>query len=493
MITFVGKLNFNIMTTEQLGYDKTSIASIFKYSQKLIGHSLRELVSEEEQQASNLQGQGKGGLGQMIEELFFHYHINSDPAPDFREAGMDLKATGLKKLMSGELQIKERLVCDLIDYEAVVNESFENSLFFIKCHIMLLIFYLYEKGVSKWDLRYIFTVVWQLPEKDLLIIRNDFETIVNKIKKGQAHLISEGDTVYLAACRKGNIETKPRKQPFSDILAPQRAFSLKAAYMRTVLEYIKQQGKPAVTNMELPELSEGLVTTEELKSKSFEDIILDRFKPFNGMSYLDICKKLNVLPSKSKSRLAIIANKIAANGLQGLKDNSVDNSEEFQKSGIRLKTVTSFSNGRVKEHTSFENIDYEEIYDEEEWLDSRLYELFTSRFLFVQFQQPDGEIQKDFDLDRLQLKHVFFWTMQPEDIDTAEEYWKNIRQHVLANEIDPKFFWSQGMHRKFHVRPKGRNAADLAYNPNGGKVRKYCYWFNAEYVTSIIEKLSDNK
>lgn len=193
--------------TEQLGYDKTSIASIFKYSQKLIGHSLRELVSEEEKEASNLQGQGKGGLGQMIEELFFHYPINSDPAPDFREAGMDLKATGLKELMSGELQIKERLVCDIIDYEAVVNESFENSLFFIKCHIMLLIFYLYKKGVSKWDLRYIFTVVWRLPEKDLLIIKHDFEVIVGKIKEGKAHLLSEGDTEYLAACRKGNKET----------------------------------------------------------------------------------------------------------------------------------------------------------------------------------------------------------------------------------------------------------------------------------------------
>lgn len=47
--------------TEQLGYDKTSIASIFAYSQKLIGHSLRELVSEEEREASKLQGQGKGG------------------------------------------------------------------------------------------------------------------------------------------------------------------------------------------------------------------------------------------------------------------------------------------------------------------------------------------------------------------------------------------------------------------------------------------------
>ncbi len=78
--------------------------------------------------------------------------------------------------------------------------------------------------------------------------------------------------------------------------------------------------------------------------------------------------------------------------------------------------------------------------------------------------------------------------MPPEDIDTAEEYWQNIRKHVLRNEIDPKYFWSKSMHRKFHVRPKGRNAADLARNPNGGMARKYCYWFNSEYVTNIIKQ-----
>ena len=469
-----------------LEYDRTSIASIFAYSQKLIGHSLRELVSFDEQRTSILQGQGKGGLGQMIEELFFHYPVNSDSAPDFREAGMDLKVTGLKRLVSGDLQIKERLVCDMIDYDAVVNETFEASLFYIKCRIMLILFYLYEKGISKWDLRFFFAAVWQLPAKDLLIIKQDFETIIERIKRGEAHLLSEGDTVYLAACRKGQKGDKPRKQPYSDILAPKRAFSLKPAYMRTVLEYIKQQGKTAVSNMELVESSIGVVTIDELAVKTFENIILDRFTPFYGMNYLEICQTLGVSPSKSKSRIAIVANIIAANGLQGLKQNCVDNAEEFQKSGIRLKTITSFANGRVKEDTSFENIDYEEIIEEEEWFNSRLYELFTSRFLFVQFQQPDGDSQQHFDLDHLYLKRVFFWTMPPKDIDTAEEYWENIREHVLANKIAPQYFWNKAMHRKFHVRPKGRNADDLAVNPNGGTARKYCYWFNSEYVTSII-------
>lgn len=476
------------MNKQPIGYDKTSIASIFEYSQKLIGHSLRELVSEEELHASKLQGRGKGGLGQMIEELFFQYPINSNPGPDFLEVGMDLKATGLKKLRNGELQIKERLVCDMINYETVVAENFENSLFYIKCHLMLILFYLYEKGVSKWDLRFLFTVIWKLSEKDLIIIKHDFEVIVEKIKRGEAHLLSEGDTVYLAACRKGHKGDKLRKQPFSDILAPKRAFSLKPAYMRSILEFILKQNKPAVSNIELDIPSIGIVSTEQLKKQSFEDIILDRFKPFYNLNYIQICEKLGVKPSKSKARISIIANMIAANGIQGLKENKVDYAEEFQKSGIRLKTVTSYASGRVKEDTSFENIDYDEIYTEGDWLNSRLYEIFTSRFLFVLFQQPENERNYQYNLDNLRLKQVFFWTMPSGDIDTAEEYWQDIRQHILNNEIRSEFFWSKRMHRKFHVRPKGRNASDLAHNPNGGFARKYCYWFNAEYVTNIIQQ-----
>ena len=109
---------------ENLGYDKKSIASIFEYSKRLIGHSLNEVVDKSLFKELNLQGQGKGGLGQMIEKYYFKYDINNDPTPDFQEAGLELKATGLKKNKGGELQIKERLVCDMIDYYSVVNEQF---------------------------------------------------------------------------------------------------------------------------------------------------------------------------------------------------------------------------------------------------------------------------------------------------------------------------------------------------------------------------------
>lgn len=38
---------------------------------------------------------------------------------------------------------------------------------------------------------------------------------------------------------------------------------------------------------------------------------------------------------------------------------------------------------------------------------------------------------------------------------------------------------------------QGAQCCRLAHNPNGGMARKYCYWFNSEYVTNII-KQQDN-
>ena len=481
---------------ENLGYDKTSIASIFEYSKRLIGHSLNEVVDKSLFNEQNLQGQGKGGLGQMIEKYYFRYDINNAPTPDFQEAGLELKATGLKKDKKGELQIKERLVCDMIDYCAVVNEQFETSLFYLKCRIMLLIFYLYEKGVSKWDLRYIYTVIWQLPEKDLLIIKQDFDTIVNKIKRGEAHELSEGDTEYLAACRKGKKGEKARKQPFSDILAPKRAFSLKPAYMRTVLSYVKDQEKSDVSNIEIPSIATGLVTEADLKENTLESIILKRIEPWIGKSIQDTIDYYQPgLMVNAKDINYVASCMIISDGTyNGRGKKHIENADEFVKSGLRLKTIPLFSDNRLKEAMSYENIDYEELYHNENWFDSTTYELFSSRFLFMVFRHPNiSKGSFHYDYGPMILEKAFFWTMPQKDLKIAEEYWQDIRKHLKNNEIGLDHFWKACWSKKngkhFHVRPKGTKNSYLgaADNPNGGKADKFCYWFNKEYVTNIIE------
>lgn len=45
--------------------------------------------------------------------------------------------------------------------------------------------------------------MFSFPEEDLAIIEHDWKTIMRKVRAGRAHELSEGDTLYLAACTKG--------------------------------------------------------------------------------------------------------------------------------------------------------------------------------------------------------------------------------------------------------------------------------------------------
>lgn len=464
--------------------------SIFNYSRHLLGHSLHSLLGDAVVERKR---KGKGGLGQMVEELFFSYDINSNREADFAEAHVELKCTPLLKSKSdNSYRIKERLVCTMIDYFEIVNTSFEDSHLISKCQLMLLLFYLHNSGTAIFDYEFLFSILWQLPEKDLLLIKKDYQTIADKVRKGEAHLLSEGDTIYLGACRKGQKGDSPQAQPNSDIKANKRAFSFKPAYMRYILSHVLESGENHFTNyteVEKPQFE--LVSNAELQKNSFEDIILQRFAPYIGKNYVQICEMLGIDTYQAKNKYADVGALIASNK----KSKRLSLSEEFIKSGIVMKTVRLQNNGMPKESMSFKNIDYCEVYDNDNWIESETYEVFTNRFMFVVFKSvPDETItfinsntQQEVVEQAYVLDSVLFWTMPTDDLRVAKEYWENIRQAVLSNNINPSAFWSIGDHKKFHVRPKARVKADKTVNPNGGLADKYCYWFNADYVKQIIE------
>lgn len=454
----------------ELPYDKTSAASIFEYSKGLLGKRLRDFMRQE-----YMPKKGKGRIGQMVENLYFLLDTNNNPEADFSSAGMELKCTPLKLGKDDDLLIKERLVCNMINYCEVVEEDFEHSHFYLKCQLMLLLFYLYRKGSDNLDLEFIFSVLWKLPAKDLLVIKRDYEIIVGKIKDGQAHLLSEGDTMYLGACRKGQKGDSLMKQPFSEEGAPRRAFSLKMAYMRTVLQYVLDSGKRAVANFEWS--AEQLVNVKELGERSFDEIILSRICPYIGKNYQAIAEERGVdLSRNPKNKFAIIANSIV--NVSG--HSNVNRTEEFLKAGLTMKTIRVQYDGNIKEAMSFENIDYQEVAECDNWYDSRLYELFSSRFLFVVFKEQ-SEGHEDYALD-----NVFFWTMPQQDLECAEEYWNHIRKNVLESHISDEYWWKGKDRKMFHVRPKAQGASDVTLAPDGTKVKKFCYWFNNDYIKRIV-------
>lgn len=461
-------------------YDRTDKVSIWRYSAKLLETTLSSAIYPN--QIDEEIG-GKGKLGQLVEKYFFGYDLNSNPDADFSDAGLELKCTPLRELKNHKLSIKERLVCNMINYSEAHSVPFKNSHFYLKCLYMLILFYLHNSEAKTEDLIFLYSVLWKIPEKDLIIIEQDYNVIVSKIRDGKAHELSEGDTMYLGACRKGQKGDSEQSYTLPDgsvaeQTAPKRAFSLKPAYMRTILAFAEEEKERLCTNIDginQNEMSE-LINSDELRHKSFDEILLGRISPYYGKGQKELCNMFGANPL-AKQCFFQIANAILTE--QKRRGESVDDSEEIKKSGIVFKTIRVEENGSIRESMSFKNIDYQEVLLEDEWLDSTVYELFSSKFLFVVFRKVGGEYK---------LNKAFFWTMPQSDLDDAYYYWQNIKTNVEKNQIDAKYFYRHGEHKKFHVRTKGKVAAQKAINPHGGFATKYCYWFNNEYVKSIIEQ-----
>ena len=80
-------------------YDPTSPESIEGYAKRLAGRSLREVLPSDVR-TTYQSGGGKGNLGDLVEREYFGIHPGNISAPDFIEAGVELKTTPLKRVGS---------------------------------------------------------------------------------------------------------------------------------------------------------------------------------------------------------------------------------------------------------------------------------------------------------------------------------------------------------------------------------------------------------
>lgn len=436
-----------------LPYDHTDPTSIEDYAKKLEGKSLREALGKGVEQKYK----GKGKLGQLLEELYFLYAPNSNSEPDFVEAGVELKTNPIRKTARG-LRSKERLVFNIIDYKKEPDRTFLESSFWHKNKLILLMMYLYEH--EKLELDYVFKIIklFKFPEEDLKIIKDDWEKIIAKIREGRAHELSEGDTLYLGACTKGASKQSLRDQYIGSTKAMQRAFSLKPKYLNFIIsqsfgdaEYVIKSKKDYKT-----------------PQQTFEELVVDKFKPYYGMTTAEIAKKLGVELSNAKNRSDLLCRAIL-----GVKARKI---AEFEKADVQMKTIKLEKSGALKESMSFKQIKYKEIIGED-WEGSYWYETLTKRFFFIVFQHTDVG---------LTLKKVMFWAMPSSDIKIAEQFWLDTQEKIRND--DYKHFIKISDDMICHVRPKGKNSRDLMDAPNGRKEKKKSYWLNAAYIRALLPK-----
>ena len=454
-----------------LYYDITSAHSIIKYAKELIDSTLREKCPNIDSKYYH----GKGSYGQLLEKYYFGYEPNSIAEPDFLEAGIELKSSPLKKLKNGEYRSKERIVLNIIDYCKVYEESFPQSSFYKKNAHLLLVFYLYEE--NKLPIDYFIKLVsnWEYPKEDLLIIKQDWEKIKQKIIDGKAHEISEGDTFYLGACTKGSKGDNLRKQPNNLLPAKQRAFSLKQGYVNHIIANISKN-KSGIYGKIIENDDQLMIFS------SFDDLVVNRFKPFYGLTTKQIEEKLGIsLNSKAKGYYALLTKAIL-----GIEKNK--KVLEFDKADIEFKTVRLKNNDLPKEDISFPAFKYEELI-KEKWDDSPFKNKLEKKYFFVFYKITEkGCI----------LKKVVFWNMPYSDIEEAKEIWSVTRKLIFKGKI-VKELSRDGRRKTYfpsnrisHVRPHAQNKNDCYPLPVRDKLTgnfeytKHCFWLNASYVRDEI-------
>ncbi len=406
----------------------------------------------------------KGSLGQLIEKHFFFYDINSKSEADFNEAGVELKVTPYTIKANGDLRAKERLVLTIINYmKDYEEEDFLRSHVYEKCALMLLIYYLYEPNKDRLDYVINYIKLFQFPEEDLEIIKNDYKIIIDKIKKGKAEEISEGDTNYLGACTKGANANSLREQPFSDKKAMQRAFCLKNSYMSYILNHY-------IVNK--TEKYESVIKDAKiLKEQTLEQYIISKLQPYYNQDIEFLKHKFNIpYQASNKSFTYLLA--------KGMLEVVNEKIEEFEKANIKIKAIRLRPDGMPKESMSFPTFKYTEIV-KEDWLDSELYETFsTTRYLFMIYQYLDE--------NTLIFKKAMFWNVPEKDLNTEiKRVWEDTVKKIRNNEYDnlPKISESPIL----HVRPHARNAKDTYPTLDEKKAIKKCFWLNANYIKQQIE------
>lgn len=477
-------------------YDNSDPKSIEKYAKQLMGHTFNEVkewdwpkkVSDSKVEYDS--ESNKGGLGTFLEEQYFGYKANASPLPDFPKAGVELKVSPYEETAKGKKRAGERLVLTMIPYDQAVEDDIFKSHLWAKCRRLLLIYYLREKQKDNMDYRIDYATLFTPPKQDLDIIIRDYNTIIEKISAGKAHELSESDTMYLGACTKGSTAEKSQVSQFyaPNIKAKRRAFCFKQPYMTYVLNNYIIPGKSTFESI--------IKSEDELKDKSFEDIIESKILKYVGKTDKELCEFFGREYNNNKSQWINLAYLML-----GIKSNKA---EEFEKANIVVKSICLEEDGSLVESSPLPNIQFKELVNKEKtWEDSDLYCYLDETKFFIVVWQKNKNART--------LKGCQMWNMPHSDLEgIVYKEWKTIKDTVDNGVILTKKgnrivnnFPTKNKNGAIHIRPHAQRSfyvfedgstfgsgsiSDTDDLPDGRRMTKQSFWLNNTY---LLDQLDD--
>lgn len=438
---------------------------LLEYTSKIKGKTFKEIDSENLLAQTNLNRQ-KGLLGHVVETGFYKYPRNSDSKADFEELDIELKVTGYVENKNKSLRAKERLVLSKINYNEIINETFESSHVLGKCKKMLIIWYEYDSSKEAKDFLITDYQLYDMT-KDFKIFKNDFEIIKGKVLNGRAHELSEGDTSFLGACTKARTSSDRTTQPFSDILSKPRAYSLKNAYMTGILRELKE-------NQTILEIN------SKKEFKTVIEYVNDKLKPYFGKTQVEIYEEIT--GQKIEGNIPKSIGKMISDRIIGKDEELPEKDEIFRKTSYYIKNIPLNKHGTPKERLSFRNLRLDEFnvtWDDSEW--KQFFEEQT--FILICYKMENEE--KNGYRKLFSVKKISF---SAEEIDLFEKTFNQIK--VAIEKKDSKLLPTSTNGFKdyeLQLAPKSKKDAD-AYNTFfETNVTKTCFMVNKKLIKEKLK------
>ena len=434
-------------------YRVANADAIASQASRLVGNTLGEIGARFGLETAV---RSKAEVGYAIEG-FFGIKRNSRSEPDFPGARIELKVVPLRRIGRG-LTVKERTVISMIDYEAIVTETWITAKVRSKLNILFVFFeHLREQPKAEFPILDVF--LWRPDEEAEALIRADWERVREKVRKGLAHELSESDGRIMGPCTKGPNAGYLRGQPFGSIRAKTRAFALKPPFTFTLFQSSRRP----------PSRPTPLLVDDPAR---FEEILLRRFAPFIGRAVDDVADELGVPRSNAKSYAAAVARRVF--GASSFKHEI----REFAEMGLTPRVTRVGDDGIPFESTSFPAFRYRELLLET-WEDSDL----LSRVEYMLFLPVEGET-RTVAQGRCRFMAPTFWRPSADDLDLIRREWELYRIEIQQGKANHLTQASETV--AIHIRPHGRDARDTDDAPGLGPLPRKSFWLNKSFVAEIL-------
>ena len=299
---------------------------------------------------------------------------------------------------------------------------------------------------------------------DELIIKNDYEIIKEKVAKGFAHLLSEGDTSYLGACTKGATSNDRTHQPASNILAKPRAFSLKNSYMTGILR-----------SMYLT------LDVDNVEYKTIEEYVFAQIQKFIGKTQLDIY--YNLTGNKYENKIPKNLGKMISDKAIGKDKELPSKNDLFLKTNYIIKNLPVNENGYPLERMSFKNLVLSDFNDT--WEDSSWKSYFEEVTIIVLCYEGNSKIKNGFRV----LKDIKKISFNENDIDLFGRTYDMVRNAIINRDISKLPYPNKFFGQVLEVAPKGVKGDDAYKNFFKKDITKVCFMISKDF---LCKKLSED-